>query len=432
LPEEALRTFPFAFQEGMISEARARILGDLGENAPEYWWWGQHQPDAALLVYGRSADAVASLQTVLLGIASQHGAELVKTIPLKEITKDKREAFGFVDGISQPVIRGTYKGIKEGESIHLVEPGEFILGYPDNRGGRPPGPILPATADTANLLPLIVTPEGFDRTMVETVRDLGCNGSFLVIRQLEQDREAFDAYCLEEAERLKYRLPPPYDATPEFIAAKMVGRWQDGSSLVRHPYESHTREKAKEQARRHPDHATGPATGHRTGHAPQPAEAANSPSSHNDNSFLFGTEDPEGLRCPFAAHVRRANPRDSFDPGSREQIDISNRHRIIRVGRQYAPAPGQKPGLLFMCLNGDIERQFEFVQQSWLLSPGFSGLSCEKDPLLGDGAQGECGFTIPNRDGPVRLAQVPRFIATRGGGYFFLPGKRLIDFLSTP
>jgi deferrochelatase/peroxidase EfeB len=439
LPEEALRTFPFAFQEGMISEARARILGDLGENAPEYWWWGQHQPDAALLVYGRSADAVASLQTVLLGIASQHGAELVNTIPLKEITKDKREAFGFVDGISQPVIRGTYKGIKEGESIHLVEPGEFILGYPDNRGGRPPGPILPATADTANLLPLIVTPEGFDRTMVETVRDLGCNGSFLVIRQLEQDREAFDAYCLEEAERLKYRLPPPYDATPEFIAAKMVGRWQDGSSLVRHPYESHTREKAKEQARRHPDHATGPATGaatghptgHPTGHAPQPAEAANSPCSHNDNSFLFGTEDPEGLRCPFAAHVRRANPRDSFDPGSREQIDISNRHRIIRVGRQYAPAPGQKPGLLFMCLNGDIERQFEFVQQSWLLSPGFSGLSCEKDPLLGDGAQGECGFTIPNRDGPVRLAQVPRFIATRGGGYFFLPGKRLIDFLST-
>jgi hypothetical protein len=104
----------------------------------------------------------------------------------------------------------------------------------------------------------------------------------------------------------------------------------------------------------------------------------------------------------------------------------------MRVGRQYAPEPGQKPGLLFMCLNGDIERQFEFVQQSWLLSPGFSGLSCEKDPLLGDGADGQCGFTIPSRSGPVRLHQVPRFIATRGGGYFFLPGKRLLDFLSTP
>ena len=109
------------------------------------------------------------------------------------------------------------------------------------------------------------------------------------------------------------------------------------------------------------------------------------PGARGDNDFLFGTEDPEALRCPFGAHIRRANPRDSFDPGSNDQIAITNRHRIMRVGRVYQEKAGEKPGLLFMCLNGDIERQFEFVQQTWLMSPSFHGLSCEKDPVLGDG-----------------------------------------------
>jgi deferrochelatase/peroxidase EfeB len=153
---------------------------------------------------------------------------------------------------------------------------------------------------------------------------------------------------------------------------------------------------------------------------------------HDDNDFLFGTEDPEALRCPFGAHIRRANPRDSLDPGSQDQIDISNRHRIIRVGRQYVPENGQKPGLLFMCLNGDIERQFEFVQQTWLMSPSFHGLSHEKDALIGDGKDNDSGFTIASRDGPLRLQQVPQVVTTRGGGYFFLPGKRLIDYLCVP
>ena len=83
-----------------------------------------------------------------------------------------------------------------------------------------------------------------------------------------------------------------------------------------------------------------------------------------------------------------------------------------------------------MCLNGDIERQFEFVQQTWLMSPSFHGLSCEKDPVLGDGETGACGFTIPSRDGPIALSPMPAFITTKGGGYFFLPGKRLIDYLT--
>ena len=208
------------------------------------------------------------------------------------------------------------------------------------------------------------------------------------------------------------RLPPPYVVTKEFIAAKLIGRWPDGSSLVRHPYEPAYQEKKNYEK---------PESLARKMKLPAPEPSA-------ENDYLFGTEDPEGLRCPFGAHVRRANPRESFDPGSADQTAISN--RIIRVGRQYKNEPGENPGILFMCLNGDIERQFEFVQQTWLRNPSFHGLSCEKDSLLGDAEVGACNYTIPTRDGPVRLSPMPRFVRTRGGGYFFLPGKRLIEYLS--
>ena len=50
--------------------------------------------------------------------------------------------------------------------------------------------------------------------------------------------------------------------------------------------------------------------------------------------------------------------------------------------------------------------------------------------MLGDAEKGMCGFTIPSRYGPVRLSPVPAMVATKGGGYFFLPGKRLLDFLA--
>jgi deferrochelatase/peroxidase EfeB len=392
-----------------------------------------------MLVYGETAADVEALEKQLAGFAKAHEVTLTHTVPLKEITSDKREPFGFADGISQPVIRGTYKALKAADSIHLVEPGEFILGYPDNRGNTPPGPILPATADPRNILPLVDSAGDFTRNFVDGARDLGRNGSFLVIRELEQYVETFTAYCQSEAERLSERLPEPYEVTAEFIGAKLVGRWQNGSSIVRHPYVPQHRHENVAGPHGHESHENPrgaterPTTRLETvGDGATPVERPAKASHGQDNDFLFGTEDPEAIRCPFGAHIRRANPRDSLEPGSQDQIDISNRHRIIRIGRQYERTESGNPGLFFMCLSGDLERQFEFVQQTWLKSPSFHGLSCEKDPLLGDAENGMCGYTIPSRYGPVRLSPVPAMVATRGGGYFFLPGKRLLDFLVIP
>jgi Dyp-type peroxidase family len=425
LPTDALESFSFAFLEGMIGEARARILGDFGDNAAERWDWGAQRPDLALLIYGLDDEAVAALRATIEAAAETAGMAAAHQIQLKRVAWPHIEPFGFVDGVSQPVIRGTYRGFRNADPIHLVEAGEFILGYPDNRNDVPPGPRLAATADPDNILPLAGAPKGFDRTVVDLPRDLGFNGSYLVIRQLEQHVSAFDAYCETEAARLEAqdRLPQPYVVTPEFIGAKLVGRWKDGSSLARHPYEPASR--PRRGGTEGPMARPKPHTAGEAAPAPRPVEQSIPP----DNDFLPGTEDPEALRCPFGAHIRRANPRDSLGPGSADQIAISNRHRIIRVGRVYQEKEGDDPGLLFMCLSADIERQFEFLQQTWLTSTSFHGLACEKDPVLGDAEKGACGFTIPTRGGPIRLDPMPRFTTMRGGGYFFLPGKRLVDWL---
>ena len=56
------------------------------------------------------------------------------------------------------------------------------------------------------------------------------------------------------------------------------------------------------------------------------------------------------------------------------------------LGRRSSDPPyGRRRdrGLLFMCLNTDIARQFEFVQQTWLLNTNFATLYDETDPLVG-------------------------------------------------
>jgi deferrochelatase/peroxidase EfeB len=444
LPQSALDTFPAAFLQGMTAPGRDRILGDVGANAAEQWWWGAEPADATLLVYGVSDKAVRDGAKDFIKRAKAAGHSLVKQIDLTEVSPhagDRKEPFGFVDGTSQPVIRGTYRGLRNGDPIHLVEAGEFILGYPDNRGNMPPGPHMAATLDPQQCLPIASACSDFGENSADADRDIGRNGSFLVLRHLEQDADEFWRYCKSEAQRLSGVLPAPYEITEEFIAAKMMGRWKDGSSIARFPYISASAIKARkapgaDKPMARP--ASNPMAQTLTAIAPATIASASAPASNGpnntivaDNDFLFGAEDPEGLRCPFGAHIRRANPRDSLVPGSQEQVDISNRHRIMRIGRgcRADKKRGEKNGLLFMALNGDIERQFEFVQQTWLGSPKFLTLDAEVDPIVVEATPGTNNFTIPTRGGPLALSPLPRFVTMRGGGYFFLPSRRLLTYL---
>jgi hypothetical protein len=81
-----------------------------------------------------------------------------------------------------------------------------------------------------------------------------------------------------------------------------------------------------------------------------------------------------------------------------------------------------------MCLNADIERQFEFIQKTWLLNPNIHGLEDEVDPLIGRKPR---TFTLPTSSGVVRLKIDAPFVTVRGGGYFFLPGRTALQYLAS-
>ena len=438
LPADALKTFPPAFLLGMRGEGRARILGD--DPSAAEWWWNAGPVETALLVYGDTPAAVTDM-VGRIGDTLEGTGSVVDQIELARVgdtLADRKEPFGFVDGISQPAIRGTYRGLRNADPIHLVEPGEIILGYMDNRRSIPPGPLLDARHDPEMSLPIAGNDHGFASAIKANPRLIGFNGSYLVIRQLEQDHQGFQAYCDRQAALFAPHFPEPAMCDADFIAAKMIGRWKDGSSLVRNPYMSATRLQIlygssdagatmREKAKPTDSAATPIEAGDRS---VEPTSPTGAKVPKPDNDFLFGTEDPQGLRCPYGAHVRRSNPRDSLSPGSMEQVEITNRHRILRIGRGFSAHGDRNAGLMFMCLNADIERQYEFIQQTWMGSVKFHGLDKETDAIAVTGMAGSNGFTIPVRTGPVALEPLPRFVTLRGGGYFFVPGRQLLRYLA--
>ena len=408
LSETDLQTFPTPFQNGMTAPGRSRALGDTGDDAPETWLWGNAEAtDAALLLYDcDAARLTTTIETVSRDMTDRGGAiaYLQRMAELPPGKEQVYEPFGFADGVSQPILRDTPRARAPHNAEHVVEAGEFILGYPDDRGYIPPTPTIQAANDPHRMLPEMGPPQtgvapSFSGGGSNGQRDFGRDGTFLVIRHLEQDPRAFHAFAAAEANRLSGDATCPFAgqnpaALKTMLEAKMIGRWPDGGSLVRHAH-------------------------------PVPAGTHRTP----DNDFLFGREDPQGLDCPFGAHIRRANPRDSLDTNSAEQLPLTNRHRILRVGRRYeAASDADKPGLMFMCLNADIERQFEFLQQTWIKGRSFHDLQNEQDPIVGHGAP-DSVFTIPTRQGPVRLRGLPDFVRVRGGGYFFMPGRRALRFL---
>lgn len=394
--ENPLARFPVAFRHGLGSPARSRILDDVGDSRPQNWRWGSPDKpvDMVLLCYAADPKTLRADVAEVIKEAKAAGLKLVSGLPLNVRREGRRsiEHFGFADGVSQPVVRGTARAHAGVAPMHLVAAGEFLFGYRDEHGFYPVSPGVKAAHDPMGILPALRFRHGSDGTSI-ALHDFGRNGSFLVVRQFEQHADDFHAYCALAAKTKAKEHDDPA-ITPRWIAAKMMGRWHDGSSLVRNP-------------------------------EGRPGRAA-------DNNFSFGAEDPQGHRCPLGAHIRRANPRDSLGDDHETQIAIGKRHRILRVGRTYEQ-PGEKggkpeKGLLFACLNVDIERQYEFMQQTWVSAGSFHDLPGEKDPSIGSSI-GQNRFSIPTWEGGMVLKDMPSFVTTRGGGYFFMPSRSALRYL---
>lgn len=397
LADEGVAGLPTVFRRGMAAPGQDRVLGDVGENAAANWAWGEGAAEAdAILVCYATPERIAGMTATVVAEAKVAGMRVLHRLPLIIKTDgDGRpiEHFGYRDGISQPVIEGTPRARAPIHPQHKVAAGEFLLGYPDQTGKAPPPIAVPAGFDRGQCLsPLAVPPVGGEG---RDWRDFGRNGSFLVVRQLVQHVDRFETFCRQTAEGLGAEAIDGRPA-PEWVGAKMFGRWKDGASLVRNP----VRREAEATEERRRDVA--------------------------DNGFLYEGEDPQGLACPLGAHARRSNPRDSLGKDPQAQIELAKRHRLLRISRAFEQ--GNRKGILFMCLNADIERQFEFVQQTWVMNPSFQTLHGEQDPIVGH-PNGDGAFTVPTRHGPLTLDGLQAFVTVEGGGYFFMPGQRALRYL---
>ena len=94
---------------------------------------------------------------------------------------------------------------------------------------------------------------------------------------------------------------------------------------------------------------------------------------NRNNNFFFAGERSSQLKCPFAAHVRKTNPRDDLEvpPAPISPISVQPR-RIMRRGVAFGPevtppeaASGKTKlgrGLLFNAYQTSISNGFQFLQ----------------------------------------------------------------------
>ena len=180
--------FKREFREGMVTPHRQKILGDLSHSpsAPSNWFWGQGETKKvhlALLIYELTAEKRDARVNEIL---ESPGIDLVDHGRIDSAQlKNGKEHFGFRDGISQPWLKELNS---PGAISDEVAWGEIVLGYQDNSG------------------------------VIERHPEIALNGSYLVVRQIEQDVEGF------------WKSVGGVNGDPIAVAAK---QWEDGQTEPR-------------------------------------------------------------------------------------------------------------------------------------------------------------------------------------------------------
>lgn len=242
-------------------------------------------------------------------------------------------------------------------------------------------------------------------------------GSYFVIRKLEQHVRQFKTKEIDLAEVLDAQAAAaggPHTPVGERAGASVIGRFENGTPVTLSD---------KELA----------------------LLARSDDAVHNDFDY---SDDKAGLKCPFAAHIRKSNPRSD--------VPQSKSHLMARRGIPYGlreddPNDGRldnKPeggvGLIFMAYQADIAAQFEFTQNSWVDNRRFSrplvgpGPETGIDPVIGQLPTVPPQPPAPGQFYPMdwgqRTATAPfdfsGFVTMRGGCYLFAPSISFLKSLS--
>jgi Dyp-type peroxidase family len=369
------------FDPSFVARPEARLTGDVpeSESGPSNWWEQTFSPtqiDILVIVHARDHVPLENRTAQILDVARQ--SELRELIPRRNGERLNGQAlpsgrlhFGYKDGISHPDICWS-----DPIAADQVNYRHFLLGYADDNVYSSPG----------------------SGPMAALVR----NSSYLVLRWIYQDVARFQLFLRTEGAVLASKLSLTQDRAEEFLAAKMLGRWRDGTPLELAP--------------------DGP-----------------SDQIPNDASFNY-EKDSLGQRCPFSSHIRIVNPRCEplNAPAQTEGVP-----RVIRRGMPYGPEmaagciddDGQDRGLIgvFICTN--VTRQFYKLTQ-WIsrndFSPVFKNLHTQ-DAIFGNRtiANAAPEFTFPLQDGSDhKIVGLPDFVRTKGTEFFLLPSISMLRKLA--
>jgi deferrochelatase/peroxidase EfeB len=355
----------------------ARALGDVpgSRSDPAGWWEGRFNTEdvhCVVHIYVRSDKAAQNATEMVRKLARRGG--LTELIPRRDGTVLEARSlggaklhFGYTDGISHPDICWNDVPVTPTQ----VDFRNFLLGYST--------PGCPSTPD--------------DGPAADLVRD----STYGAFRWLYQDVAAFNLFLRTQGPRLFPSLATA-DAE-ELLAAKMMGRWRDGTPLVLSP-----------------DRPDSQLT--------------------TSNDFSYATQDPDGHRCPFSAHIRVVNPRDTpLDP------IVEGVPQILRRGMPYGPPlqgsedDGADRGIVGIFLCADLLRQF-YTLTDWVkqndFSPVYDSNRRTQDALIGNRAVpgASAKFTLPGQGGSATVKGLPDFVHTKGTAFLLYPGKATLAALS--
>ena len=454
IPTRTLRGMPDEFIDGMT--ARAPMLGDdftgpLWKNSWDEVWLnsgrdnGTHPDTVHILITlnaqmnpdGSAVPALEETTTKIEDLARgvrlltghnrpgqqkqkyQELSALFERVSPVRVKPLPKEHFGFTDAIGDPVFEGQYpddyeqrfaegNGAFDGEgNWRPLATGEFLLGYPDE-----------AQEIAGAAMPL----------------DFSRNGTFMAYRKLHENVDSFKKFIDKHAKDFAVVAGIQSEHARETLIAKMAGRWSDGVPVSLAPtFDDWT---AFNQIHPEVDPDVDPA-----GAAARFA-ALTKFTYRNKDRFR---DDPEGIRCPLTAHIRRVNTRDMLAPTGVEGSVLNNRRRILRRGLPYGNSPDgtldtDEHGIVMLAVCASLFRQFEFVQQQWInygLDAGAGSNSC---PIVGNhspGGDGDKGpkakFVVPADPAsgrPPFIAEgLPQFVETRGGDYFFVPSMTALRMI---
>jgi Dyp-type peroxidase family len=429
------------FKQGM--KARSRYLGDPKQSGvPGHWsTWLFGGSDAtvphALVVL--AAEHSHDLDGAVRDLLDAVGPERIIWQQRGAVLPGDKEHFGFRDGVSQIGVRGRLSDgprhfltrrwfdPADPRALHyarpgqpLVWPGQFIFGY---HRGDPFDPLSPGQ----------IKPGGAPWTE---------DGSLLVVRRLRQDVAAFRTFVAAEADRIKAE-PGFAGITADALAAKIVGRWPDGSALARTPAGPSTSEAEDMLCTNAFDFFSDWQPARVCADLAVSTEPLGAVDLSELRTVSGAPGDRIGLHCPTFAHIRKVNPRgmntDQGTPLMTRQFQMLRRG--ITWGSPYSesdPDDAGDRGLLFMSYQSSIANQFEKLTLAWMnLDDPPEGLSGH-DLLVGQDNEATTRRAVLRSDDPdhpdarvdLSTGEHQPWITTTGGEYFFAPSRAALQRFS--